>query len=105
MHLRDRGLVALYTIFLGNVGVKPANADWFGKVAGGKGNAVIKTVDAFDHPFVWEAVGGVTVVTGCNGLVARMAPALILVAHNMAVDTRSRVVGQIREAFGIAKGK
>ncbi len=92
VHLGDGGRVTLHTIFLGNARIKAADHDRFGKIARREGDAVVPTIDALDHPFVGKAMGRVTVVARGDRFVAGMAPPFVLLAHNVAVDTRRRIV-------------
>src|SRR5262249_39662281 len=46
----------------------------------------------------------VAVVAGGEGVVRALAPGVVPVAHDVAVDARRRVVAQVREALGVTEG-
>src|SRR5262245_10055591 len=48
-----------------------------------------------------EIRGRVTVVAGGDGVVRRLQPAVVLLAHDMTVGARSRIVGQIRRSLRV----
>ena len=50
-------------------------------------------------------MGCVAIVTGRHGMMTGLLPAVILVAHDVTVDTRFGVVGKVGSALGIIEGK
>ena len=98
-NLADQQGMAGHAVFLHNFSVAAANSDRFVKIPGGEGVTVIPAVQALDNPLVRELVRDMAIVTGGEFIVAGMIPALELVAHNVAVYTRIRVIGEVGESF------
>ena len=101
----DKFAVAIETIFHGHTPIQLGDLDGFVEIASGESHTVIPAIDPFDDIFSGESVGRVTIVAGRDVFVAPMPPCIILVVHDVAVDTGKRVVGEVGATFGIDKGK
>jgi hypothetical protein len=76
-----------------------------GKVSARKGRRMEHSVVRFRKVFRQEAVGRVAVVTHSRLTVAGFDPTIIFGTHDMTVEARTRVVGQIGRSSGIDKRK
>lgn len=101
----DKFAVAIETIFHGHTPIQLGDLDGFVEIASGESHTVIPAVDSFDNVLGGKGVGGVAIVAGGDIFVAPMSPRIILVVHDVAVDTGKRVVGEVGATFGIDKGK
>src|SRR5262249_26988471 len=61
--------------------------------------AVLRLCQVLASKIVWD----VAVVADGDGMVARLLPAVVMLAHDVAVDARLRVVAEVREALGVAE--
>jgi hypothetical protein len=90
--LTDHRLMAAYTILLDDLGIALTNSDRGREIAGGKSQAVIKTIDCFSDPFADEIVGHMTIIADRDRFVAALPPGFELIAHDMTVDAGSGVI-------------
>src|SRR5690606_24592537 len=103
VHLgRDR-LVAIKTTALSHIAIEGRDLNRLGEIPEGKGGAMAEAVQTFDgvfgdHVTVWC----VTVVARSHRLMAAVVPTVILVAHDVAVDTGRGVIREIRCSLGIS---
>src|SRR5262245_37126153 len=51
-----------------------------------------------------EIVGSVAIVAGGDGVVAGFLPAVVVIAHDVAVDARCRIAAEVRKAFAVIVG-
>ncbi|MDK3157360.1 hypothetical protein QPK87_12345 [Kamptonema cortianum] len=103
--LADKSLVAAHTTLLHHVRIETSDRDRLVEVPQRECNAVVKTVDTLDDPFVGKFVRRVTVVTGGHAGMAGMPPCIELIAHDVAVHARLRVIGKVGVASGVAEGE
>lgn len=82
---------------------KLRDLDRFMEVAGRKIIRMPKSISSFGVPFAKEVVRSVAVVTPDSLSMARVYPTVILLIHNMAIDTGRGVVGQIGPSLCINK--
>lgn len=101
----DKFAVAIETVLNGHTAIQLCDLDGFVEIASGKSDTMVPTVYPFDDVLGREGVRGVAIVAGGNIFMAPMPPRIILVVHNVAVDTGERVVGEVGATFGIDKGK
>lgn len=76
-----------------------------GKVARRERQRMKKTISGLAVVLLYKALRRVAVVTGREFAVRRIDPAVILLAHNVAIDTRLGVVRQVGGPIGIPEGK
>jgi hypothetical protein len=77
--------------------------DDIGKVSTRKGHRMEYSVVRLGSIFRQQAMGSVAIVTHRSLTVAGFGPTIIFGAHDMAVETRTRIVGQIRRSPRIDK--
>lgn len=66
--------------------IKVIDANGFGIISSGEGNAVIPTIDRFNDVLAIHKVWSVTVVAGSYRLVTAMIPTVIYRLHSMAIN-------------------
>jgi hypothetical protein len=71
----------------------------------GKRHRVMIAVEPFGRVFADEIMRRVAIVAHRHGVMARFAPSIVLLAHDMAVDAGFGVIGQIRGPARIKKSK
>jgi hypothetical protein len=79
--------VTVETVIERHLSVEVRDLERFWKITGGKGDAVVPTIDALNNVFAWLSVGCVTIVTHRHRLVAAVLPRLIDIAHDVTIDT------------------
>src|ERR1043166_2963057 len=95
------GRVTVAARALGHVAVARGDLDRLGKAAGGEVERVPEPVEGFRPVLAGEARRRVAVVARGDRAVAARDPAVVLLAHDVAVHARARVVGQVRGALGV----
>ncbi len=65
-HVADQALMAADTVVDSNFSIEGSYAEWFSKVSGNKGEAVIPAVNSFGNVFAEQAFGSVTTVAVGN---------------------------------------
>ncbi len=89
------------TIFLQNDGVVRLDADRFGEILQGKCAGVVIPIGCFGKVLAEDVVWHMAIVTGRYGLVARLLPAIVLLAHDMTIDTGFGVIREIGEPLSV----
>src|SRR4051812_26799217 len=90
---------------LGDGAVARSDLDRLLEAAGGEGEGVVPAVQRLGEPLPGEVVRGVAIVADRDGVVAGAGPPLELLAHDVAVHARLRVVGQIGAAARVGEGE
>ena len=62
-----------------------------------------EAVRCFCYIFADEVRRGMTAITRRNGAMGRFHPAVILLAHDVAISASRRIIRQIRPTLGIGK--
>jgi hypothetical protein len=104
-HLADAPRMTAHTIVLNNPGTHRTDHNGLMKILKREGFGVSKPILALDQVFTDGMVRKMTVVTGGMGMMARLLPAIIVFAHNMAIHASLRVIAQIGEPLPFIKGK
>lgn len=97
--------MAVATRPFGNTTVPFGDAYRLREVAGSKGIRVEEAVYHLGCVLAYKIVGRVAVVAHCDISVAGLHPAVVLLIHNVAVLAGKRVIGKVRCATGVDKGK
>jgi hypothetical protein len=101
--LADQTAMTLDAVVTENLAIARPDANGFVEILQRESFGVPKSVLGFGQIFSEEIMGRVTVVARCNGMMAGLLPAFILVAHDMAVDAGFRVIAEVRAAFRVIK--
>ena len=64
-----------------------------------------ETVSCLHYVLPDEIVRSMAVVTGGDGVMASFHPGGIMLAHDVAIGTRGRIVGEVRRATGVSEGE
>ncbi len=97
----DHLLVAADAVGLEHRGVFGTNHDGLMKVLESETLGMPGAVFGFAQVFGDERVRRVAIVARGDGVVGRLQPAVVLVAHDVAIYARLRVVGKIGEPFRV----
>jgi hypothetical protein len=101
IHRLDDGLMAFPAGAFRDFPMVRLDAQRIGKSAGGKSERMPESIRSFGGVLGNDAGRRVAVVANRDGAMARLDPAVVLLAHHVAVGARRRIVGQIRAAFGV----
>ncbi len=104
-HTADDFLMTSFAIAQSDFTIERSNLDWFGETARSEGRAVVPAVDSFNGVFPDDVLWRVTAVTGCRCFVAGTVPGVELLAHDVAVLTRPRIIREIGNTLSIEKCK
>jgi hypothetical protein len=74
-------------------------------IPGGKGIGMQKTIDSFGAPFSKEILRGVAIITRSRLVMGCLYPTLVVIIHNMAIDTGIRIIEKIGISFGVVKSE
>jgi hypothetical protein len=99
----DHLLMAADAVGLEHGGVFWPDHDGFVKVLERKTLRMPVTVFRFAEVFGDEAMRRVTVVAGGHGMMRRFEPAIVLIAHDVAVHAGLGIIREIRKTFRIMK--
>jgi hypothetical protein len=78
--------------------------DWFFKISGRERRTVIPSIDRLRGVFARRIVRRVAIVTGCDPVMRRPVPPVELLAHDMTIRARFRIIQKIGVAFCIEEG-
>ena len=96
--------VTLVARLFGYGQIARADLDGFVETARREIEGMPKAIRRLGGVFADQARWRVAIVAGRHRTMRRFQPAVILLVHHMAIGARSRVVSQIRSAFGVNKG-
>ena len=98
--LADQALVAARTVVVQHYFVMRTNSDGLGKILQGEAFGMPKAVFGLGNIFGEKALWRMAVIARGNGMVTRFLPALVLLAHDVAVHADLGVFGKIRKRLG-----
>src|SRR5262245_33403935 len=93
--------MALYAVVLKDAGVLLVDADGFVKILQREARGMPEAVLGLGQPFRQALVRQMAVRTVRVGVMAGPLPALVLVAHDVAVHARGGVAAEVRRAFRV----
>src|SRR5262245_47736773 len=64
---------------------------------------MVKAVQGFREPLAYELMWYMAVVACGDGVVAGLLPTVVLLAHDVAIHTRTWVIREVRSAVGVIK--
>ena len=96
--------MAVAACVLGDLEVQLPDLDGLMKALGRERQRVVETVEALDGVLPDEVVGSVAVVADSHGMVARLAPCVVVALHDVAVGARLGPVGKVGSTFGVNEG-
>ncbi len=99
----DDVLMAVLAVALQGDDIRLADLYRLVKLLGGEFQRVPEAVFAFAQVLQQEAVRDMAVVAGCPVVMRRLHPSVVLFVHDVALDTRLRVVRQIGVPLGIVE--
>lgn len=76
-------------------------ANWFWKILKRETFGVPKAILRLDEILQHEFMRNMAIIAGRDGMMAGLLPAVVLVAHDVTIDTRLRIAAEIGKAFGI----
>ncbi len=94
-----------YAIAHGDFTIELPDLDRLGETARSEGRAVVPAVDSFNGVFPDDVLWRMATVAGGHFFMAGTVPGVELLAHNVAVLTRPRVVREIGNTISIEKCK
>ena len=97
--------VAVDTVVLQDLRVMRADADRLVEVLEGEALRVPDAVLGLRQILGDKLVRRVAVVTGGMRMMTGLRPAIVMIAHDLAVMTRLRIVAQVREALAVGKSE
>src|SRR5688572_28923945 len=86
--------MAMVTCAFSHPAIALGNAKRVGIPAGGEVERVPDPVPALHHVFADDVMRRVTIVAGCDGMMAAFHPRGVVFAHDVAVGARCRIVGE-----------
>ena len=98
------GLMAAFAGAFGHATVVALDLDVVGIIAGGEVKRVEETVGGFHGVLAEEVVRRVAIVTGGDGAVTRFHPAVVIIAHDVAVRARAGIVREIGVSLRVDEG-
>lgn len=102
--LDDIGVAVSARLF-GNATIEFSHLDGFVESVGREGQRMKEAVTGLGVVFADEAVGCMAIVAGGHGVVTGAGPTVVLLLHDVTVETSCRVIGQVGCAAGIDEGE
>ena len=99
----DKVLVAVNTSSIEDTSIAWSNADRFVKILQGERFGMPKSVFRFHQVFGNERMRGVAIVARSYRMMTGLLPAVILFAHNMAIDASGGIAAEIGSSRSIMK--
>lgn len=96
-------LVTANTVFLNDVPTALFDLNRFVEILKSESLRVSVTVLDLGQVFAQEIDRHVAIVAGRDIVMRRLEPPFVLVAHDVAIDTRPRIVGEVRRPFSVLK--
>ena len=96
--------MALDTVVLQDGSILAVNANWFVEVLQGKALGMPEAVLGFGEILANEVVGQMTIDATGNSMVTGLLPAIVLLAHDMAVHAGFGVAAEITQPFAVIDG-
>ncbi len=88
-----------------DTGVSRTNADRFVKILERERLGMPEAVFGFDEILGNKVVRGVAIVAAGHRVVAGLLPAVILLAHDVAIHARGGIAAEVRGARGVVKSE
>ena len=101
--LRDLSMTFLAGLF-GDLQIVPFDLYRLVKSAAGEIERMPEAIRRLGRIFADQSRRRVAIVTGGDGAVRGLHPAVILLIHDVTIRARSRIVGEIRISFGVNEG-
>src|SRR5206468_2658 len=100
----DQIVMAMETIGLKNARTHGPDANRLREILQREALGVPEAVLSLDQILGDQVMGYMAVIAGGVGVMTGLLPAVVLVAHDVAVDARLGVVAQVRKALGVVDG-
>src|SRR5262249_20972047 len=94
--MADQILMTEFAVGFQDATIFLTNLDGFVKFLVSEGLRMMKAVFGLCPILADEVMGRVTIIASRHGVVAGMVPTIVLIAHDMAVYARARIVAKIR---------
>ena len=99
----DQPSMTPHTIRLQNRPVAVSNLNRLVEILQGKAFGMPEAIFHFGKVLGDQRMRGMTIITGCDGVMAGLLPPIILIAHNVAIDTSFGIIGKIRGTLSVIK--
>lgn len=104
-HLVHDGLMTVQASVLSHAPVARLDLDRLVEIFEGKGQGVKEAIVRLGHPLSDEIVWQMAVVAPRHMVVTGILPGVVMLLHDVAVDTGLRIVAQVAGALTVAEGE